>query len=83
MRKTKKNNYRDQRRNVLASNFNRRWWEWAHREPPMWRIFAWIRWRSEEPQKPKWLKELENTCVCCGAVIPEGRQVCHNCERRS
>ena len=21
-----------------------------------------------------------NTCVCCGAVIPEGRQVCPNCE---
>lgn len=20
-----------------------------------------------------------NTCVCCGAVIPEGRQVCPNC----
>ena len=22
-------------------------------------------------------------CVCCGAVIPEGRQVCPNCERRA
>lgn len=21
-----------------------------------------------------------NTCVCCGAEIPEGRQVCVNCE---
>lgn len=21
-----------------------------------------------------------NTCVCCGAIIPEGRQVCPNCE---
>jgi predicted amidophosphoribosyltransferase len=21
-----------------------------------------------------------NTCVCCGAEIPEGRQVCWNCE---
>ena len=24
-----------------------------------------------------------NTCVCCGAVIPEGRQVCWNCENTS
>lgn len=23
----------------------------------------------------------ENICVCCGAPIPEGRQVCWNCER--
>lgn len=30
--------------------------------------------------------EVENnagveTCVCCGEVIPEGRQICLNCER--
>ena len=24
----------------------------------------------------------EERCVCCGNVIPEGRQVCPNCERR-
>ena len=23
-----------------------------------------------------------NTCVCCGAVIPEGRMVCWTCENR-
>lgn len=23
---------------------------------------------------------MDNTCVCCGAVIPEGRQVCKACE---
>lgn len=22
----------------------------------------------------------ENRCVCCGAVIPEGLQICPNCE---
>ena len=22
----------------------------------------------------------ENRCVCCGEIIPEGRQVCPNCE---
>ena len=24
----------------------------------------------------------DNRCVCCGAIIPEGRQVCPICERR-
>ena len=24
---------------------------------------------------------MDNTCVCCGAVIPEGRLVCWVCER--
>ena len=23
----------------------------------------------------------DNTCICCGAVIPEGRQVCPQCEQ--
>ena len=23
---------------------------------------------------------MENRCVCCGAIIPEGRQVCPKCE---
>ncbi len=23
---------------------------------------------------------MENRCVCCGAVIPEGRMVCPLCE---
>lgn len=23
---------------------------------------------------------MENRCIICGAVIPEGRQVCPNCE---
>nr|DAT21056.1 MAG TPA: PROTEIN/RNA Complex, archaeal, ribosomal, 50S, protein.0A [Caudoviricetes sp.] len=23
-----------------------------------------------------------NFCVCCGAIIPEGRQVCPICERK-
>lgn len=22
------------------------------------------------------------SCVCCGAIIPEGRQVCTDCEKR-
>lgn len=24
---------------------------------------------------------MDNTCVCCGAVIPEGRMVCPICEK--
>ena len=24
---------------------------------------------------------VDNTCVCCGAEIPEGRQVCKECEK--
>lgn len=23
----------------------------------------------------------DNTCICCGKIIPEGRQICLNCER--
>lgn len=23
---------------------------------------------------------LDNVCVCCGKVIPEGRQICKSCE---
>ncbi len=22
----------------------------------------------------------EDTCVCCGAYVPEGTMVCHNCQ---
>ena len=25
--------------------------------------------------------ETVETCVCCGAVVPEGRQVCPSCEK--
>ena len=24
---------------------------------------------------------MENRCVCCGEIIPEGRQVCPECEK--
>lgn len=26
--------------------------------------------------------ERENKCICCGEIVPEGRQVCTACERR-
>ena len=25
----------------------------------------------------------ENRCVCCGAIIPEGTQVCPTCEKKA
>lgn len=25
----------------------------------------------------------EERCVCCGEIIPEGRQVCPNCENKA
>ena len=25
---------------------------------------------------------MDNTCVCCGAPVPEGRQVCPQCEAK-
>ena len=24
---------------------------------------------------------MENTCIACGVVMPEGRQICPNCEQ--
>ena len=23
---------------------------------------------------------MDNSCICCGAIIPEGRQICPQCE---
>lgn len=25
---------------------------------------------------------MDERCVCCGEIIPEGRQVCPNCEKK-
>ena len=25
---------------------------------------------------------MEERCICCGEIIPEGRQVCPNCEAK-
>ena len=42
--------------------------------------------RAEASQWLPWLKQPAEThtenadrCVCCGEIIPEGRQVCPNC----
>lgn len=26
---------------------------------------------------------MEDRCVCCGAIIPEGRMVCPQCEKEA
>lgn len=42
--------------------------------------------RVHSPTQDPWGPFKNNTaetCVCCGDVIPEGRQVCPNCEWRS
>ena len=23
---------------------------------------------------------MNNTCICCGTIVPEGRQICPQCE---
>ena len=32
------------------------------------------------PFDPDQFFYADNTCIVCGAVIPEGRQICHKCE---
>ena len=55
----KKNNHRNKRRVALKANYYYRHRQWLEREPAWWRIFEWIRWKSEKPKKPKWLQEEE------------------------
>lgn len=31
-------------------------------------------------ENSKWFDFEQNRCVCCGAIIPEGRHICINCE---
>lgn len=26
---------------------------------------------------------MENRCVCCGSIVPEGNMVCHSCEHNT
>lgn len=56
---SKKNNKRAKRRIALRANYYDRRQKWHNRKPAWWRIIARIRWKSEEPYKPKWLREEE------------------------
>ena len=33
------------------------------------------------PQDPPRTVDNVDRCICCGEIIPEGRQVCPGCER--
>lgn len=57
----KKNNYRQKRRIVLRANYYDRLRKWRDRKPPVWKWLAYIRWKSERPKEPKWMKE-ERMC---------------------
>lgn len=37
---------------------------------------------DREPPKEKAPTRNEDRCVCCGAIIPEGRLVCIKCQTR-
>lgn len=32
---------------------------------------------NDAKQEPR---DIQGGCVCCGGIVPEGRQVCPNCE---
>ena len=38
--------------------------------------------RRKERQQKKERSEMAERCLFCGEIIPEGRQVCPNCERK-
>jgi predicted nucleic acid-binding Zn ribbon protein len=38
---------------------------------------------TEQEMKRKGIIKEKDTCVCCGAYVPEGRHVCELCEQRS
>ena len=39
--------------------------------------------RVHSPTNPEpWSNNRAEICVCCGAIIPEGRQVCPSCEKK-
>lgn len=47
-------------------------------------IFAYVcerRNRNADNNDIKRLIQTDGRCVCCGEIIPEGRQVCPKCER--
>lgn len=50
----------DKRKAALAMQYSRARSNWREREPSRWRIFAWLKWKSECPKKPKWLDEYED-----------------------
>lgn len=52
-RRSQKRKLRDKKHQRAYEIYWEAYCKWKRREPPMWRIFAWFRWASEEPRKPK------------------------------
>lgn len=52
-RKSQKRKLRDMKHLRAIQVYNRAYNNWRRREPSKWRIFTWLRWRSEKPRKPK------------------------------
>ena len=48
---------------------------WLNREPPMWRVFAWQRWKRE---RPEWMAE-EGERMNCSDCKNVGMQICTVC----
>ena len=57
--RSKQRKARNVNRYKLARMYWSRYSAWANREPSRWRIFAWLKWRREQPYMPKWLDEYE------------------------
>lgn len=60
--KSQKRKLNNKRRYKLV----RRYWdvyhEWRQLEPSRWCIFAWLKWKSERPYKPKAVDEYDELC---------------------
>lgn len=53
----------------------------AHiRNPLAYALYKVWKMADKEPPKEKAPTRNEDRCVCCGAIIPEGRQVCTKCQ---
>lgn len=52
------------------------------RNPLAYALYKVWKMADNEPPKKKAPAGNEDRCVCCGAIIPEGRQVCTKCQTR-
>lgn len=58
-RRSQKRKLKDKRRNELVMQYWDAYHEWRRREPSRLRIFAWFKWKSERPYKPKKVDERD------------------------
>ena len=56
-RRSKIRKMNDPRTYELITRYRRIYNRWKDREPSRWRIFAWLKWNSERPHKPKLVDE--------------------------